>query len=143
MILAPLCVLDTMVVVSGIMGLVGGSDARTLLALETGLARLALSDAGLRELNAVLARDFFALHHPEPKRIFRAGLMLGLMGELYRPERFDWISLSDKKDWWILDLAFASGADFIVTRDKKVLKAANALGFFAVQPPEFLEQLIQ
>ena len=141
MIHVPLCVLDTMVVVSGIIGQVGASDALTLLAFETGKANLSLSDACLREYAAVLAREFFTQKNPQPERIFRAGLMIGLEGKLYRPKRLDWDSLSDKKDWWMLDLAFDSGADFIVTRDKKVLKAANASGFVALKPPEFLKQL--
>jgi predicted nucleic acid-binding protein len=38
-------------------------------------------------------------------------------------------------------LAFASAADFIVTRDKKVIRAAKDLGFEALSPPELLEYL--
>ena len=50
----PLIVLDTMVVVSGIMGRIDASDARTLESIETGRVQLALSDEWLRELQAVL-----------------------------------------------------------------------------------------
>ena len=134
----PLIVLDTMVVVSGIMGRIDASDARTLESIETGRVQLALSDEWLRELQAVLSRPFVLEHHPKPDKVFRAGMTLGLMGELYRPERFDWVSLTDTKDWWMLDLAFASGADYIVTRDKRVLSAAKKLGFDALTPPQLI-----
>jgi putative PIN family toxin of toxin-antitoxin system len=137
----PLIVLDTMVVLSGIMGRVDASDARTLEAIETGRVRLALSDDWLRELNDVLGREAVLAREIEPGRAFRAGLTLGLMGELYRPERFDWVSLTDRKDWWMLNLAYASSADFIVTRDKRVINAATALGFDVLTPPALLAAL--
>jgi predicted nucleic acid-binding protein len=130
-----------MVVVSGIIGKQNASDALVLQAIETGQVRLALSDDWLRELSDVLSRDFILEHQQHPGRTFRAGLTLGLMGELFRPERFDWVSLSDQKDWWMLDLAFDSAADFLVTRDKKVIRAAKGLGFDVATPPELLGHL--
>lgn len=130
-----------MVVVSGIIGRIDASDARTLESIETGRVQLALSDEWLRELHDVLSRAFISERRPKPDRAFRAGMTLGLMGELYRPERFDWVSLTDSKDWWMLDLAFASGADYIVTRDKRVLSAAKKLGFDALTPPQLLVTL--
>ncbi len=141
MTLAPLCVLDTMIVVSAMIGKPNGSDAQMLSLIETGQLRLALSDAGLLEFVNVMSRDVVQQHFPLPTRVFRAGLTLGLMGTLYRPERYDWTSLSDLKDWWLLDLAFAAEADYIVTRDKKVLSAANKLGFTALTPPQLLKFL--
>ena len=137
----PLCVIDTMIVVSGMIGKPNGSDAKILSLIETGQLRLVLSDAGLLEFADVISRDFVKQHFPLPARVFRVGLTLGMMGMLHRPERFDWTSLSDPKDWWLLDLAFSAEADYIVTRDKKVLVAANSLGFSAVTPPQLLKLL--
>jgi putative PIN family toxin of toxin-antitoxin system len=138
---APVCVIDTMIVVSGIIGKPNGSDAQILSAIETGQLSLVLSDVGLLEFAAVLERDFIQQHFPLPSRVFRVGLALGMMGNLYRPKRYDWTSLSDPKDWWLLDLAFAAEADYIVTRDKKVLLADNKLGFTALAPPQVLKFL--
>jgi hypothetical protein len=87
-----------MIVVSGIIGKPNASDAKVLEAIETGRVRLALSDDWLLELNDVLSRDFILEHDSQPGRAFRAGLTLGLMGELFRPERLDWTSLTDSKD---------------------------------------------
>jgi predicted nucleic acid-binding protein len=63
------------------------------------------------------------------------------MGQIFSPKMLDWSTLSDKKDWWILDLAYAAGADYIVSRDKKVLTACRTLGFEVLTPPEFLKEL--
>jgi predicted nucleic acid-binding protein len=60
------------------------------------------------------------------------------MGELYWPRRQDWPSLVDQKDWWALDLAWASEADFIVTRDKAILRAGKKLKLAVLEPPELL-----
>jgi putative PIN family toxin of toxin-antitoxin system len=136
-----LIVLDTMIVVGGVIGRTTGADAKILHRIETGGVRLASSDAWLRELQDVLTRPVILERVTDPGRLVRAALTVGIMGALYRPTRFDWPSLSDPKDWWMLDLAFEAGADVIVTRDNKVLKAAPRLGFQAMTPPEFLRNL--
>lgn len=133
-----LIVLDTMVVVGGVIGRTSGADAQMLHLIETGGVRLASSDAWLRELQDVLTRPVILERVSDPNRLVRAALTVGVMGALYRPRRFDWPSLTDQKDWWMLDLAFEAGADVIVTRDKKVLRAAAKLGFQAMTPPAFL-----
>ncbi len=135
-----LIVLDTMVVVGGVIGRTSGADAKVLHSIETGGVRLASSDAWLRELQDVLTRPVVLEHVSDPGRLVRAALTVGVMGALYRPKRFDWPSLTDQKDWWMLDLAFESGADLILTRDKIVLRAAAKLGFQAVTPPAFLRE---
>jgi putative PIN family toxin of toxin-antitoxin system len=133
-----LIVLDTMVLVGGVIGRTSGADAQMLHLIETGGVRLASSDAWLRELQDVLTRPVILERVSDPNRLVRAALTVGVMGALYRPRRFDWPSLTDQKDWWMLDLAFEAGADVIVTRDKKVLRAAAKLGFQAMTPPAFL-----
>ena len=137
----PLVVVDTMIVVGSVIGKPGGADSRLLRLIETGEIRLASSDAWLRELSDVLTRPSTTRRVSEPGRAFRAGLTIGTAGALYRPERYTWPTLTDEKDWWMLDLIFECGADFIITRDKKVLGAAPKLGFKAVEPPEFLDLL--
>lgn len=47
------------------------------------------------------------------------------MGYTYHPRRLDWPSLRDPKDGWILDLACASGADYIVSYDQAVQDAGE------------------
>jgi predicted nucleic acid-binding protein len=50
------------------------------------------------------------------------------MGDLYRPRRYDWPSLRDPNDRWVLDLAFESGADFVVTWDPDLLEYTRDRG---------------
>jgi predicted nucleic acid-binding protein len=56
------------------------------------------------------------------------------MGQLHRPRRLDWPSLSDPNDGWIFDLAFESHAEFIVSRDARVIAAGQALDFEVLDP---------
>lgn len=76
-----------------------------------------------------------------PVRAFEVALDLGTMGFMYHPRRLDWPSLRDPNDGWIFDLAYISGADYIVTHDDDVLVAAGDLGFDPMLPEELLEVL--
>jgi len=53
----------------------------------------------------------------------------------------EWPTLPDPKDRWVLDLAHASGADCVVTRDRHFLDRAGeleALGFRVLTPRRIL-----
>jgi putative PIN family toxin of toxin-antitoxin system len=131
-----------MIVVSGVIGKRDGSDAKILEAVETGLVNVALSDAWLIELYRVFDYPAIRQHLPNPARVFRAASGLSLMGEMFQPRKCDWPSLSDPKDWWVLDLAFEAQADFIVSLDKAVRKAVSRLDFVrVVNSAELLELL--
>lgn len=73
-----------------------------------------------------------------PLRAFEIALDLGTMGVMYHPRRLDWPSLRDPKDGWIFDLAYHSGADYIVSYDGAVRDAADELGFVVLPPEELL-----
>lgn len=137
----PLIVLDAMVVVGGIMGRREGARARVLDAVATGEVQLAISDDQLSELVRVMGYEDVEAGIGRPVRAFEVALDLGSMGIMYHPRRLDWPSLSDPRDRWIFDLAHESGADYIVTFDKPVCRAAEKLGFEAVTPGKLLEIL--
>jgi predicted nucleic acid-binding protein len=151
---APLLVLDTLVVVSAIIGNTGSASFAVLRAIETGEVRLAVSDDWLRELVRVLEYPRIAgiinSDQSKPARAFRIALGIGLMGQLHRPRRLDWPSLStgararglsDPNDGWIFDLAFESHAEFIVSRDARVIAAGQALDFEVLDPAAALGRL--
>jgi predicted nucleic acid-binding protein len=51
------------------------------------------------------------------------------LGEpVYNIPMLDWPSLSDQKDWYLLDLLLKSNADGLITRDKRILEAGKHLG---------------
>lgn len=123
------------------MGRREGARARVLDAVATGEVQLAISDEQLSELVRVMGYEDVEAGIGRPVRAFEVALDLGSMGIMYHPRRLDWPSLSDPRDGWIFDLVHESGADYIVTFDKPVLRAAEKLGFEAVNPGELLEIL--
>ena len=141
----PLLVVDTLVVVSAIIGNTTSASFALLRAIETGEVRLAVSDDWLRELVRVLEYPRIAgiinTDQSKPARAFRIALGIGLMGQLHRPRRLDWPSLSDPNDGWIFDLAFESQADLIVSRDARVIAAGQALDFEVLDPATALGRL--
>jgi putative PIN family toxin of toxin-antitoxin system len=138
-------VVDTLVVVSAIIGNPSSASFALLRAIETGECHLAVSDDWLRELVRVLEYPHIAgligADSGKPARAFRIALGIGLMGRLYRPRRLDWPSLSDPNDGWIFDLAFESQADLIVSRDTRVIAAGQALDFEVLEPAEVLKRI--
>ncbi len=133
----PLIVLDTSVAVRASLGSADASSAAVVDAVETGTVRLALSDDYLDELARVMGKRKVR-RRADVGRAFRVALVLAHMGAVYRPTRHEWPSIPDRKDWWLLDLAFESGADAIVTWDTRHLGPAGSLGFVVLNPPELL-----
>lgn len=136
----PLIVLDTLVVVSALVGREDASNYRILAAVETGGVRLALGDDFLRELTRVAGYPDVEPRITSPARALRVGLNTAFMGEHHRPRRLDWPSIPDSGDWWMLDLALESDADYIVTKDRH-LDAAASLGFELLTPYRLLARL--
>ena len=132
--------LDTNVVVKRLLGHPTSSSAEVLRSIATGNVQLALSDDCLRELDDVAGRHELESRTYLVWRTLNTGLTMGLMGTLFHPRRLDWPSLNDRKDGWLLDLAFESGADYIVTWDPH-LDAARPLGFQVLTPPGLLDML--
>lgn len=129
-----------MVVVSAVSGRPGSSSSRILEAVETGEVRLAVSDQYLIELVRVMGKPEVEAKIGSPSRAFKMGLDIGVMGLLERPRQLAWPNLQDPDDSWILDLALESGADFIITRDKGVLRDAPRSSFEALTPPQFVRR---
>ena len=139
---APLVVLDTMVVLSAIFSEdAEGPSASVVRAVATGDVRLAISDDQLSELVRVMGYEDVEGNIGKPLRTFEVALDIGTMGFMYHPRRLDWPSLTDPKDGWIFDLAYTSGADFIVSYDNAVPEAADELGFVAIYPEDLPEIL--
>jgi putative PIN family toxin of toxin-antitoxin system len=137
----PLVVLDTMIVVAGIIGRREGASAAVLDAVATGDVHLAISDDQLTELVTVMGYGAAEELIERPVRAFEAALDIGYMGFMYHPRRLDWPSLRDPNDGWIFDLAYAAAVDYIVSFDRAVRDAAAELGFEAILPEELLEIL--
>ena len=128
-------VLDTGVVVRG---LTGSSSSRVVRAVGTGAQTLALSDDFLAEMGPVMGYPRIERRVGSVGRAFEVALDPALMGRLYRTVRFDWPSIPDPNDGWMLDLAFAARADFIVTWDPHLLHHPNPLPAQIVEPSQLV-----
>jgi predicted nucleic acid-binding protein len=137
----PLIVLDTNVVVASILGREDSDSSLLLQLIYGGNVRPALSDAYLIELFSTVRKPDIE-RRGSVGRAFEAGLSIGFHGKHHHPRRYDWPSIPDRKDWWILDLAFESGADHIVTWNMDHLSPARSLGFDVLTPPELLARLL-
>ncbi len=137
----PLIVLDTGVVVRALMGRVDSSSSEVVRAAQTGEVRLAVSDAFLAEMTRVLREPRVEARIGSAGRAFEVALDLGFMGHHCRVRRHDWPSVPDPNDYWMLDLALASRADFIVTWDPHLLDHEIPLPIEVVTPARFLEEL--
>lgn len=137
----PLIVLDTLVVVSALVGPDNGSSRRVIWAIATGDARLALSDDFLREVSRVIRYPDVIPKIRGPVRAFEVALEIGLMGEMNHPRKVDWPSLRDPKDSWMLDLAWDAVADYIVTRDPHLLNFSPPFPVEVMEPHQLLTRL--
>ncbi len=133
--------LDTLVVVSALIGPEHGSSRRLIWAIATGEARLALSDDFLREVSRVIRYPDVTPKIRGPVRAFEVALEIGLVGEMNRPRKVDWPSLRDPKDSWMLDLAWDAVADYIVTRDPHLLNFSPPFPVEVMEPHQFLTRL--
>ena len=136
-----LIVLDTGIVVSALVGPEDTPHHRLIERVASGGVLLALSDASLSELSRVVGYPDVEPQIRSAARALRYGLDLGVMGYTYRPTRYDWPSVADRKDWWMLDLAWAAGADCIVTRDPHLTEAEMPFPVEILEPHQLLERL--
>ena len=107
-------------------------------AVGTGAVRLALSDDFLSEMVRVMRYPHVEQRVGSAGRAFEVALDLAFMGFHYRTRRFDWPSVPDPNDGWMLDLAFSARADFIVTWDPHLLHHAIPLPARVVEPGQLI-----
>lgn len=98
--------------------------------------RVVFSEALLKEFQQIL-------EYPRIQERFKLGAADGfavardllLLGEYVAPVlRFDWPTLTDPKDWYLLDLLFETRADALVTQDNAVLRAGEILALPVLHP---------
>lgn len=138
---APLIVLDTGVVVRALTGRPDSVSSEVVRAVQTGEVRLAVSGAFLIETTRVLREPRVESRIGSAGRAFEVALDLAFMGRHHRPQRYDWPSVPDPNDYWMLDLALAAEADFIVTWDQHLLDHEIPLPVAIATPDRFLEEL--
>lgn len=119
----PRVAIDTGVVIKALLGADSGHSYMLMEAVGTAEILPVLSDSGMQELNKLVERLKWDI--VDPARAFRIGADLWRHGILCHPQEIAWDAVTDAKDHWILDLAWASGADYIATVDNKHLIRAT------------------
>lgn len=72
-----------------------------------------------------------------PSFAFRTATELHRIAEFHeRVPRLDWPSCPDPKDWYLLDLLVASGAEGLVSKDKHLLRMADRVKVPVITPGE-------
>ena len=125
-------ILDTQCLLSAVSAASRGQET-PLAQLWRGFRRrevlLVFSETSLLEVQRVLDYAGVARLGITSGTAFAAARDLLRLGEYHAAvPAYEWPSLSDPKDWFLLDLLFHSGADALLTRDRQVLKAGAALG---------------
>lgn len=111
------------------------------------------------EVVFVLCEQHFAelaqvLSYPEVlalgKGIITPAYAFSVASELHRISEFhehipplDWPSCPDPKDWYLLDLLVAAEADLIVSKDKHLLRMAQAVTVPVLTPAEFRQRRME
>lgn len=107
----------------------------------TGAVSLAHSDEGLRELGRIVEEKDDEGLIASASRAFSVAMDLWEHGTLYHPERYDWPSVRDPGDGWMLDLAWEVGADYIVSWDPHLTEAEMPFPVEVLEPHQLLERL--
>jgi predicted nucleic acid-binding protein len=109
--------------------------------VASGAVTLAVSDEFFRELSSVAGYPDVEPQIVSSARALRYGLDLGFMGRMFHPTRYDWPSIRDRKDGWMLDLAWMAQASYIVSRDPHLTEAEMPFSVEVLEPQQLLERL--
>ncbi len=133
----PRVVADVNVILNGAAGKQGSILRQLHERFRHAELRYVLSQEMLSELKIVLTYPKIIALGLTPALAFEIAVDLLQLGEYTAPVAFfDWPSLPDRKDWYLLDLLYTSGADCLITQDKDLLRVTRALGLPALHPSD-------
>jgi putative PIN family toxin of toxin-antitoxin system len=138
----PLVVVDTSVVIAHLAAASEDTPSGKIVrACGTGSLRVALSDASLNELTKLVERLDRRGQIVSASRAFRTAIDLWSHGTLLHPMRLDWPTVVDRKDHWVLDLAWAATADFIVSLDAHLTEPTMPFPVEVFEPDNLLQRM--
>ncbi len=89
------------------------------------------------ELSRVLGYEKVVKQGVTPTLAFNVAIDLTRLGYyISKVPKFDWPSVNDVKDLYLFDLLFASNANALTSRDKKVLRAGKSRDLPITHPNE-------
>ena len=131
-------VVDSNVVISSILS-PAGPPAKVLAAVRRGIAELVVSRPILREYARALAYPRLVSRHglTEEAQAAESRLLAQLAVEV-NPPSVPRVVPEDPDDDIFIATAMEGRADYLVTGDQPLLRAARAMGITAVSPGDFL-----
>ena len=128
-------VLDTSVLIAALTTRDEDAESRRVVrAAGTGAIRLALSDELLKEAVEVVQRKDRHGQIVSASLAFEAGMDLWSHGSMYHPFRLDWPSIPDQEDYRVLDLAWATKVDDIISLDPHLTTAELPMPIEVLEP---------
>jgi predicted nucleic acid-binding protein len=119
----------------------GCRKPRVVQAAGTGAIRLALSDELLKEAVEVVRRKDRQGQIVSASLAFEAAMDLWSHGFMYHPFRLDWPRISDREDYWVLDLAWEAKVDYIISVDPHLTKAKLSMPIEVLEPSQLIRRL--
>jgi predicted nucleic acid-binding protein len=125
----PRLIIDVNVILASFGGRRNSLSSQVYTQFRRSNFRLVFDGHYLSEMERVLDYPSLMRLDITPRLAFTLARSLFEFGEHYpQALQYDWPSLSDTKDWYLLNLLFDAKADGIITQDKKVLAAGQKLG---------------
>lgn len=138
--LTPRVIPDMNVLLNGITGRPDSLNRRLYGQFTRGLVRFVICEPWLEEFERVLTYPPVLQLGITPTLVSRTMRELLLLGEYIAPvPQFDWPGLSDRNDWFLLDLLWESQADALVTQDTKVHRYGQKFGMPILKPGELIK----
>lgn len=127
-------------VTAAVLGWADSVNNRIISMILVGEVQPAISNDYTDELIRTMSKPYVEAH-TSIGRAVEVCVNVVFMGKHFHPRRYDWPIISDRDDWWVVDLAFDAGVNRIVTWNIDHLAPARALGFDVITPPELLSTL--
>ena len=139
----PLVVIDTNIFISGLI-IPRGYPYKVIRLWQDARFNIVISEQLLAEIDGVLQRKKIAArYHLTTDRIRKITELLLQQGKMISPSSGK-LKVRDSKDQFILDTAFSSSADFLVTGDEDLLVLANGFSLKKLQivtPKKFIDHI--
>jgi putative PIN family toxin of toxin-antitoxin system len=126
--MTPRLIADINVILFGMIGKAGSLAHRFYQAFHRAEIKLLFSRDLMTELEEVLEYPSVLARGVTPALAFRLARDFYELGDyIAEVPRYDWPSLPDTGDWFLLDLLYATAAAGLITQDKQLLAVGKTL----------------
>ncbi len=133
----PRIIPDVNVILNGAVGKPNSVNRRVYEAFQRGLMKFIVSENWLLEFERVVGYEKVQAFGITPPVVAKTMREILLLGEYIAPvPRLDHTDMSDKKDWYLLDLLVEANADALITQDSKLLAYGRKYDLLIFHPKD-------